>query len=260
LIFVVVLLVAVIFGYYTRRGSGINQTPYRRESGPMETPSELAHDMTQHVSEWERGTAGHYGRHRPPAVHKPVDPVVEEALVRWREGSGTHGHLDPPVGPGDHTRGPDDATTVVAYVDLSSASCRNACLVLESVGGRQPMRLVVRHLPLADAHELALPAAETLEAAGAQGHFFEVYDQLVREGFDDEAELAEIAGERVPDPSRLRSEVGEGRYRARVVEHIHQATASGAHGVPELYINGVRYDGDLEPDALTRALAGPVAT
>lgn len=258
--FVVVLFFVVAFGYYTRRGSAISQTPYRRESGPSEAPSELAHDMTQHVRDWERGTEGHHMRHRPPVARKPVDPAVHEALVRWREGSGAHGHLDPPVSASDHARGPDGATTVVAYVDLSSGPCRSACLLLGSIGERQPMRLVVRHLPLADAHELALPAAETLEAAAAQGRFFEVFDQLAREGFDDESEIGEIAGEGVPDPERLRSEVADGRYRGAVVEDIHEATASGAHGVPEIYINGIRYEGELEPEPISRALAGAVAS
>ena len=260
LAFVVVLFFAVAFGYYTRRGSAISQTPYRSDAGPEESPSEIAHDMTQHVRDWERGTEGHHQRHRPEVSRKPMDPAVHEALERWREGSGSHGHLDPPVSAGDHARGPADATTVVAYVDMSSGPCRSACLLLGSVGERQPMRLVVRHLPLADAHELALPAAEALEAAGAQGRFFEVFYQVAREGFDDEADLAEIATEGVPDPERLRSEVREGRYRGLVVEDIREATASGAHGVPEIYINGERYDGELEPEPLSRALAGPVAT
>jgi hypothetical protein len=256
LIFVVLLLGALIFGYYTRSGSGISQTPYRRESGPTETPSELAHDVTQHVSDWERGTAGHHERHRPPAVHTPVDPAVEEALVRWREGSGAHGHLDPPVGTGDHVRGPENATPVAIYLDLASEPCRHTYRLLADLGERQPLRLAVRHLPLADAHELALPAAETLEAAAAQGQFFEVLDELADGGFEDETELLGLASSRVSDPDRLRLEMADGRYRPLVVEHIRQAIASGAHGIPAVYINGLRYDGDLEPDDLSRAL-GP---
>jgi hypothetical protein len=64
--FVGVFLFAVIFGYYTIRGSGISKTPFRREGGPPESPSEVAHDITQNVRNWERGTVRHPGRHRPP--------------------------------------------------------------------------------------------------------------------------------------------------------------------------------------------------
>ena len=58
----------------------------------------------------------------------------------------------------------------------------------------------------------------------------------------------------VADPERLRLEVSSGCHRQKVVEHIHQATASGAHAIPALYINAAPYDGLLDVDALTRAL------
>ena len=56
---------AFAFSYYTRRGSGINQHPYGdidHNSGP-ERPSELHHDVTQDIRNWDRGVAGrHRGR------------------------------------------------------------------------------------------------------------------------------------------------------------------------------------------------------
>jgi protein-disulfide isomerase len=226
----------------------------------METPSELAHDVTQHVSDWERGTAGHHMHYRPVAIHKPVDPDLHEALVRWREGTGAHGRLVPTVGPNDHAKGSADAITVTAYVDLGSETCREALLLVSRLSERHPMRLVVRHLPLADAHMLALPAAETLEAAAAQGRFFEVFDEFARGGFEDEDEIIEVAGELVPDADRLKTEVTAARHRPRIIEHIHYATASGAHRVPELYIDGVRYDGEFDPAALAHAVGRPVPT
>jgi hypothetical protein len=67
------ILVAGFFGfaysYYTRSGSAINQHPYGdldHNSG-RETPSQLAHDITQDIRNWDRGVAGHHGHHhRPP--------------------------------------------------------------------------------------------------------------------------------------------------------------------------------------------------
>jgi hypothetical protein len=52
--------------WYTRRGSAINQHPYAdldHDSGP-ERPSQLAHDITQDVRNWDRGV-GRHRRHRP---------------------------------------------------------------------------------------------------------------------------------------------------------------------------------------------------
>jgi hypothetical protein len=253
-IFLIVLLLAVVFGYYTRRGSGISQTPYRPEVGPPESPSELGHDTTQDVRNWERGTAGSHGRHRPAADREPAEPEIAEALREWRQGTGSVPHLDPPVSASDHVYGDGPGATMAIYVDLASEPCRSAWQLLVRLAEQQPMRIAVRHLPLADVHELSLPAAEALEAAGAQGEFFALLDRLTRTGFRDEADLLATASRLVADPERLRLEVSDGRHRAKVVEDIRHATASGAHALPALYINGAPYDGQLDVDDLTGAL------
>lgn len=254
LIFVLVLLVAVVFGYYTRRGSGISQTPYRRADGPPESPSELAHDITQDIRNWERGTGGSHGRHRPTAAREPAESEIAQALHEWRHGTSSVRHLDPPVSALDHVYGRADGSTVAIYVDLASAPCRSAWQLLVRLAEQRPMCIAVRHLPLADVHELSLPAAEALEAAGAQGEFFALLDRLARTGLSDRANLLATASRLVADPERLRLEVSNGRYRDKVVEHIHQATASGAHAIPALYTNAAFYDGRLDVDGLTRAL------
>jgi protein-disulfide isomerase len=252
-VFVVVLFFVVVYGYYTRRGSGINQTPYRRPDGPPELPSELAHDTTQDVRGWERGTAGHHRRDQPADARQASDPVVR-ALADWRTGSSAVPVLDPPVGSADHARGPEQVPSVVVYLDVSSEPCRSAYRLLSKLVDTQQIRLVVRQLPLADVHRLSLPAAEVLEAAAAQGKFFELLNHLANTGVRDEAELLDVASRHVADPDRLRLEVRAGRYRASVVEQIHQATASGAHAVPEIYINNKHYHGPVTTDDLDRTL------
>jgi protein-disulfide isomerase len=255
--FVVVLFFVLVYGYYTRRGSGISQTPYRRPDAPPEAPSELAHDTLADVRSWERGTAGHH-RVRPEAEREPVDPGVAAALREWRGASRGASpdarRLEPPVAPEDHVCGPDSGPTVTAYLDLTSEPCRFAWQMLTKVAAEQPLRIAVRHLPLADVHPLSLPAAETLEAAGAQGRFFELLDRLAAAGCKSESELAEAAAAVVDDPERLRTEVADGRYRPMVIEHIRHATASGAHAVPELYIDGDQYNGVLARDVVARTL------
>lgn len=252
-VFVVVLFFVLVYGYYTRRGSGISQTPYRRPDAPPESPSELSHDQVSDVSNWQRGTAGH-SRQRPDANREPIDPGVAEALREWRRGSSGPARLDPPAGPADHVRGPAQGRTVTVYLDLASEPCRFAWLLLLRVAEQQPLRVAVRHLPLADVHPLALPAAEMLEAAGTQGRFFELLDRLAGGRLDSASELMDIAAGVVDDPDQLRAEVADGRHRPTVIEHIHQATASRAHAVPELYIDEDRYDGVLARDVLSRAL------
>ena len=253
---VVALFFAVVYGYYTRTGSGISQTPYRRPDGPPESPSELAHDTTQDVHNWERGTEGHHRRHRPAAAHQPLDPNLAQALADWRTRSRTATRLDPPVAPADHVRGPEGAPTVALYIDVSSEPCRSAYRLLCEFANAQQIRLAVRQVPLADVHQLSLPAAEALEAAAAQGKFFELLDQLAKSGVRDETELLDLAVRCVVDPERLRLDVGARRYRRSVAEQIRQATANGTHTLPDLYINGTHYDGPIRRDDLDRALRG----
>lgn len=255
LIFVIVFLFAVSYGYYTVKGSGINLRPYRRADGPSESPPQVGHDITSDVRNWERGTAGHHRRYRPTATQIPVDPEVAQALTEWRA-SDRRPLLDPPVGTADHVRGPEGAPTVTLYLDLAIEPCRSAVGLVEELSREQPVRTAVRHLPLADVHALALPTAEALEAAAAQGRFFETLDALAQSGFADEAELLARTAESVPDPERLRDDVNEGRFRTTVVEHIRYATASGAHGVPEVFINGKYYEGALTRDSVRAALQG----
>jgi protein-disulfide isomerase len=250
---VVALFFAVVYGYYTRRGSGISQTPYRRPDGPPESPSELAHDTTRDVRDWARGTSGHHRRYRSATDRQPPEPVAQ-ALADWRTGSSSAPTLDPTVGAADHVQGPEDAPTLAVYLDVSSEPCRSAYRLLSGLADAQHIRLAVRQLPLADVHKLSLPAAEVLEAAAAQGKFFEVLDHLANSGLQDETELLEVATGYVADPDRLQQEVRTGQHRASVVKQIDQATSSGVHAVPEIYINDTRYGGPIRRDEIDRTL------
>src|SRR5882724_6833141 len=86
-----------------------------------------------------------------------------------------------PVHDWDHIRGPADAAyTLVEYGDYECPACGRLFGTLQSVqqefGTR--LRLVYRHYPLSGIHKHAQMAAEAAEAAGAQGHFWEMHDLL----------------------------------------------------------------------------------
>jgi protein-disulfide isomerase len=254
LIVIVAIVLVIAFGYYTVWGSGIHQRPYRRPGEAPETPSELAHDITQEVGNWERGTDSGRRRQRPPAVRVPIDPTVAAALAQWRDAPPTSPRLVPAVGSNDHVIGPPGGTSVAVYLDLTSGPCRNAARLLTGFTRQRRLQVAVRHLPLADVHAQSLTAAEALEAAGAQGSFFELLERFAVAGLPDEQAVLAAADACVPDPERLRAEVADGRHRPRIVEQVRQAVASGARGVPEIYIDGEHYDGALTVDPLTKAL------
>ncbi len=251
----VALFFVFVFGYYTRTGSGISQRPYRRPDAPPESPSELAHDITQDVQRWQRGTEGQH-RTRRVDTRVPTDPAVAQALVEWRGRRGITRGLATPVGPDDRVRGPVGAPTVVIWIDATNEPCRSAYRLLSGFADDGRVRLAVRQLPLADVHRLALPAAEALEAAAAQGSFFAVLDDFAATGVRDDDEVLQRAARCVPDGDRLREEVAAGTYREAVIAQIGQAGASGAAAVPAVYINGECYDGKIGEDDVGRALSG----
>jgi hypothetical protein len=58
LAFLVVFFGVIVYSYFTRTGSGIDETPYAdldAASGP-ERPSDLAHDRAENPETWSRGT------------------------------------------------------------------------------------------------------------------------------------------------------------------------------------------------------------
>src|SRR4051812_33260801 len=90
--------------------------------------------------------------------------------------------LAQPVGPGDHVRGPEDATTVVEYGDYECPYSRAAYRYvgrLEQRPGAQ-LRFCFRHFPLEFKHPHAQLAAEAAEAAAGQERFWEMHELLFR--------------------------------------------------------------------------------
>src|SRR5271167_4529131 len=90
-----------------------------------------------------------------------------------------------PVSQVDHVRGSEHAwVTVVEYGDFECSICRAAEPAVRMVLQRfsSQVRLIYRHFVMESAHQRALAAAEAVEAAGAQGKFWEMHDRLMRDG------------------------------------------------------------------------------
>lgn len=88
--------------------------------------------------------------------------------------------------PTDWSRGPADAfITIVEYSDFQCETCREFAETLARLQEKYPddIRVVFRHYPLIGTPELpvndkAAIAAQAAEAAGLQGQFWEMHDQL----------------------------------------------------------------------------------
>jgi protein-disulfide isomerase len=162
-----------------------------------------------------------------------------------------------PIPGRDHIQGPIDAPiALLEYGDYECPYCGDAYPVVKAIQERLGERLcfAFRNFPLANAHPHAEHAAEAAEAAGMQGKFWEMHDTLYenQDALDDE-HLAQYAAD-LGLGADLMGEVVAGVHAARVREDFRSGARGGVNGTPAFFINGVRYDGTPDADALLTAL------
>ncbi len=166
--------------------------------------------------------------------------------------------LAKPIDRSDHVLGPDDApVTLLEYGDFQCPHCRSAHFYLKNVLATMgdDMRLAFRHMPLAQVHPMAQPAAEAAEAAGTQGQFWPMHD-LIYEG-QDLLSLALLVrlGQRLGlDMQRFADDMQSHRLLPKVKEDFMSAVRSGAAGTPSFFIDGEPYQGSFDDGALIEAL------
>lgn len=164
-----------------------------------------------------------------------------------------------PVGERDHAEGAVDApVTLVEYGDYQCPYCGAAYPVVKKVQQEMgpALRFVFRNFPITNAHPMAEWAAETAEAAAAQGKFWPVHDVLFenQRRFGDDAFFAEREAKLRLDVHRLAREVADRAYAARIEEDMTSGIRSGVNGTPTFFINGFRYDGPADVGPIVAAL------
>jgi protein-disulfide isomerase len=173
-----------------------------------------------------------------------------------------HAQLTLPVGERDHIQGPAGAPlTLVEYGDYECPYCGAAYPIVKEVQravGDQ-LRFVFRNFPLGEIHPHAVQAAETAEAADAQGKFWEMHDYLYEHQSRFETKhLLAYAEHLGLDAARVERELTEHTYEPRIREDFLSGARSGVNGTPTFYINGVRHDDSYDVDTLLAALRAAV--
>jgi protein-disulfide isomerase len=161
----------------------------------------------------------------------------------------TKAKLDPllfPDGAIDHIHGPASApVTLIEYGDFECPSCLQAYNALKIIIPHfgQQLRFVFRHFPLREVHPHAELAAETAEAAGAQGKFWPMYDLLfTHQQHLKEKQLLDYAAQVGLDLPRYKNEMNDHVYLQRVQEHMLSGRHLGVRSTPTFYLNGVVTD------------------
>lgn len=159
-----------------------------------------------------------------------------------------------PIQPEDHVQGePDARFTLVEYGDYQCPACGTLFATIEHLRARWPneIRVVFRQYPLSGIHPRALEAAEAAEAAGAQGRFWEMHDTLFsNQNALSGKNLRRYAEQLALDVKRFSEDLKHRVYEERIRIDFRRGVANGVYGTPGLFVNGVRYNGPLDPDSL----------
>src|SRR5690349_13301941 len=89
--------------------------------------------------------------------------------------------LKNPVNDQDHVAGPASAVvTLLEYGNFECIHCGQTYPIIKQVRNilSADLRFVFRHFPTVKTHPHSVRAAEAAEAAGAQGKFWEMHDEL----------------------------------------------------------------------------------
>ena len=168
-----------------------------------------------------------------------------------------------------HIRGnPDAPVTLEEFGDFQCPPCGSFAAFSEQIMKEYDsrLRIVFRHFPLS-AHENARAASLAAEAAGLQGHFWEMYDVLYREQAawskaPNARELFEsYAGTIGLNVNQFKNDMDGEQAKARVDSDQARAQSLGINLTPTIYINGQPVDPkDKNPEgvraAINAALAG----
>ena len=120
------------------------------------------------------------------------------------------------------------------------------------------MQVIYRHFPLNSIHPNAQKSAESSEAAGAQGKFWEYHDLLFERqgewsGLDEKAArdfFIALAAELELDIDQFTSELDGGTYAEYVSGAEQEAMALGLPGTPSAIVNGQVVPGENLPREL----------
>lgn len=150
----------------------------------------------------------------------------------------------------DHKQGVLSATVVlVMYGDYQSSESADVYRLIRAIQrqlsvsfGENYLCFIFRHFPQRQVHAQAQRAAETAEAAAAQGQFWQmhellfIYQQELENGY-----LVEYANHLGLDIYRFLQDLSRGVYVNCINADIESGRQSGVTSAPALFINGTRY-------------------
>ena len=154
------------------------------------------------------------------------------------------------------------AVMLVMYGDYQCSESAKVYRLIKAIGRELNSSLeennlcfVFRHFPQVQIHPHAQHAAQAVEAAAAQGQFWQMHDILFAHQQElGNGYLVEYANYLGLDISHFLQDMSKKAHVARINEDIQSGLHSGVTATPALFINGIRYAGRWNNTQLTAAI------
>jgi protein-disulfide isomerase len=167
--------------------------------------------------------------------------LYSSRMQKGSSSTGTSGAQPP------QTHGPADARIKLEeFGDFQCPSCGILHPVLKKLEAEYNARLSLtfREFPLAAIHPNSVEAARAAEAAGLQGHFWQMHDRLYdyQAAWSDSNSVrsvfAQYASDMGLDAARLVQDMDSQVVKDRLAADQRRAVSLGVSGTPTLFING----------------------
>jgi protein-disulfide isomerase len=176
------------------------------------------------------------------------------------ENSAPSGHVDIK---GGHIRGPEKAqVTLVEFGDYECPVCGVYHPLVKELLSRYPdkLRLEFHHFPLVGVHANAMIGAMAAEAAGEQGHFWEMHDSLFEhqqawgESRNPEPVLIALATNIGLDVNKFMQSLRSPALQNRILQDVALATELHLNETPTFLIDGQRVHVKLSIDDFAQTI------
>jgi protein-disulfide isomerase len=164
---------------------------------------------------------------------------------------------------GIHFRGPENAEiTLVEFGDYQCPSCGAYHPFVKEILNRYPkqVRLEFHHFPLISIHPNSLAASKAAEAAGEQGHYWEMHDALFEYQSqwagqpDPKPIFAAIANRIGINGTILIQAMDNPRLQERILGDVEQGDKVGIQAVPTFFIKGQQVSLKLSIDDFVQVI------